>query len=797
MKKLLIIIGLMISCSAFAQLLEEQNFPGIKYQLQRWKASWVTCYDIPEADYQVVMFRKTFELKQKPKQFVVHISADNRYKLYVNGKLASIGPQLSDWRHWRYETVDLAPYLMEGQNTLAAEVVNWGPDRFFGIMSIRTAFMMQGEGDMEQVVNTSASGGWKAMPNKSYSPKHPNWIFNVDITDFYATNPGDSVHLYHYPEKWTEASFNDADWKPTKWLWNISNENEGGFYWLLKPRTTPQVVQHKMRFPKIVRTEGIPFRKDMFDGKTEVVISPQTKATILLDYGTETIGFPELLLSGGKDAQVSIRYSENLFNKDLSRGDRAETGGKFIRGLRDIIIADGRNQFLFSPLWYRAFRYVQIDVEAKSEKLILHDYYNMATASPMPERGKFTCDNPVYMKIDEICRRTAAICTQDNLMSDAYYEQMMYVGDSRVHALVNLYISGQNIWLRNAIEQFDYSRMPDGNITSCYPLKSTFVHPTFTLVWVDMLHDFMMYCNDRQFIAQYVQSVRNSLAWFERNLQPNGLVGKPAGSYFVDWYSEDAFAGVGIYPASANGNSAVVTLHYAATLIRASELFEYLGLKGEAIAYRNQAEKVKQDVITACWDSARQLFAENPDKQFFDERANIMAIAALALDADGQRKLFARCIDDKTISKPAYYFRFNHFVEMRRLGMGEYLDNVLDIWKDLLPLHLTTTPERIARQRSDAHPWSASPSMAFINVVAGITPAEPEYKSVSIEPSLGTLNSVKATYPHYLGDINIDLKKTKDNGIEGMIELPKGLRGVFKFKDKITGLNDGVQKIKF
>ncbi|MDR1525737.1 MAG: glycoside hydrolase family 78 protein [Tannerella sp.] len=799
MKKLLPVIMcacLLTAGEATAQLLPELNYPQLRYGVARWDAKWLTCDSIPEADYAVVMFRRSFTLPEKPASFIVHVSADNRYKLYVNGRLAVMGPQGSDWRHWRYETVDLAPCLQAGENVIAAEVVNWGPDRFFGIMSIRTAFMMQGETQAESLVNTTAHGPWKACLNRAYRPLPVRWIFGIDVVGgFYATNPGDSVTLAAYPQGWTSAPFDDSAWLPARWIWNISNETDGGFFWLMKPRTTPQVVQSAQRFRRVARSEGIPVATGFIQGKQPVVIPPHSKASLLLDYETVTLGFPELTLSGGKDAVVTLRYAENLLNPDLSKGDRNEIAGKHIRGLRDIIVADGRPDFRFSPTWYRAFRFVQIEVETAAETLTLHDYVHHFTAAPQQRRAVFECDNADYEKIDEICRRTAAICTQDNLMSDAYYEQMMYVGDSWVHAMVNLYMTGESIWLRNAIEQFDYSRMPDGNITSCYPLKSTFVHPTFSLVWVAMLYDFMMYCDDPAFIKRYVQSIRSTLYWFENNLQENGLVGKPVGSYFIDWYSDADFAGAGVYPGAAKGNSATVTLHYAATLRLAAELFEHIGLPEDATACRRKAEKVKNGVIAACWDDERQLFAETPDKRFFDERTNIMAIAAQVFTPEEQKKLLARCLDDTTISKPAYYFRRNHFDEMRRLGEGRLLDKVLDVWKDLLPLHLTTTPERVAKQRSECHPWSAGPSVAFVNLAAGIAPVEPGYKSVSIEPALGSLKYIKASYPHYLGDITVDLKKKGTNGIEGAVLLPPGLKGTFTWRGQSIPLNEGEQKI--
>ena len=170
----LFVSGLLPSSRSFAQILPELNYPVARFVPKTWKSFWIKCPGAPEADYAVTLYRRTFDLPAKPEKFIVHVSADNRYKLFVNGKMASMGPQLSEPGHWRYETIDMAPYLKPGKNTLAAEVANWGPDRFFGIMSVRTGFFVQGNSDAEAAVNTDEK--WKAFHNKAYSPLYLNWI---------------------------------------------------------------------------------------------------------------------------------------------------------------------------------------------------------------------------------------------------------------------------------------------------------------------------------------------------------------------------------------------------------------------------------------------------------------------------------------------------------------------------------------------------------------------------------------------------------------------------------------------
>ena len=127
MKKCPRLIGLFLSlffcCSSKAQNISEAVLQ------QQWKAKWITApgtspmnqwiapYDAALKEYGVYKFRKSFELAARPASFIIHVSADNRYKLYVNEQLVSLGPARGDLYFWNFETVDIANYLQEGKNT--------------------------------------------------------------------------------------------------------------------------------------------------------------------------------------------------------------------------------------------------------------------------------------------------------------------------------------------------------------------------------------------------------------------------------------------------------------------------------------------------------------------------------------------------------------------------------------------------------------------------------------------------------------------------------------------------------
>src|SRR5436305_13216075 len=85
-----------------------------------WSARWIAPPDAPPTAYGVYHFRRAFDLATAPTSFVVHVTGDNRYELFVNGARVVSGPARGDLTHWRYETVDLARLPKPGRNVLAA-----------------------------------------------------------------------------------------------------------------------------------------------------------------------------------------------------------------------------------------------------------------------------------------------------------------------------------------------------------------------------------------------------------------------------------------------------------------------------------------------------------------------------------------------------------------------------------------------------------------------------------------------------------------------------------------------------
>jgi len=153
-----------------------------------WEAHWINVPNEPLHDYGVYQFRKTFTLPSKPASFIIHVSADNRYKLFVNGKFVSLGPARGDIFHWNFETVDIAPYLQNGKNAIAAIVWNYGDMRPEAQISYQTGFILQGNSEAEKMINTDKT--WKCRRDNSYAAKEPILTYT-----YYVAGPGETINF--------------------------------------------------------------------------------------------------------------------------------------------------------------------------------------------------------------------------------------------------------------------------------------------------------------------------------------------------------------------------------------------------------------------------------------------------------------------------------------------------------------------------------------------------------------------------------------------------------------------------
>jgi hypothetical protein len=619
------------------------------------------------------------------------------------------------------------------------------------------------------------------------------------VPKYYAASPGEFL----------DGSLYDWDWQAGAAAWSPAVElgtGEPGHYakptpvgtgsgdnrWLLVPDPLPQMESTEIPIGRIVRVAGLKGLSGF-----PATVPAHTTATILIDGGAMTTAYPEISFGRGKGATVRLTYAEALVDARGDKGNRNETANRSIVGLTDRIMPDGGAHRAWSSLWWRAWRYLQVEVTTASEPLDLEALSARYSGYPFRERASIDVGDPAVARIWEVGTRTARMNAHETYMDCAYWEQLQYIGDTRIQALISYVEFGDDRLARQALDAYDQSRISEGLTQSRYPSALEQVIPTFSLLWIGMVHDYWLYRPDHGSLAGWVPHTRGVIDWYARHQRPDGLLGIMPWWNYGDWTKDFDF---GVPPQDADGGSALLSLYYAAALRDAADLEEDQGNAGLADAYRQRAAGIVKAVFNLCWDAPRGLVADTPAHRHFSEQTNSLAVLLDAVPRDAQAAVMRAVLAHRPPGAPvpgpgefspaSIYFRFYVARALDHAGLADLYLGSLGPWRSMLDMGLTTWAETAEPTRSDDHAWSAHPNYDLLTLVAGIRPASPGFRTVLVEPHLAGLTGLNARMPHPEGDIAASYRKA-DGGWQFDISLPPGVTGTLRWEGRTEALASG------
>jgi hypothetical protein len=661
-------------------------------------------------------------------------------------------------------------------------------------ISDQTGFLMQGDSQRESDVDTNASWEVEQEMGQGFLPTS-----GAEMHNYYAASPSETLDGSLYDWGWQTST---APWRNAVTV----GTGEPGRYpkatprgtgsgvnsWFLVPDPLPAMEFTEIGSGKIVRVEGIDSVAAL-----PATIPAHSKVSILTDWGVMTTAYPGLLMGQGKGAQVRVIYSEALVDAKGLKANRNEIAGRHITGLTDRVAPDGGDHRAWTPLWWRAWRYLQLDVETGDQPLVLESLTAHFTGYPFKERGFVEASDPAIARMWTVGTRTARMNAHETYSDCPYWEQLQYIGDTRIQALISYINFGDDRLARQALDAYDESRIADGLSQSRYPSSLEQVIPTFSLLWIGMIHDYWLYRPDDAPIRSWVEHSRSVLAWYEGHQRPDGLLGIMPWWNFGDWTKDFDF---GVPPQDADGGSSVLTLHFLAALRDAADLEESLGNAAIAADYRRRGAAIEASIYQLCWDDSRGILADTPAHAHFSEEANALGVLLDVVPKDRQESVMRAVLDHRTtgpalpspgeFSPASVYFRFYVARALDHAGMADqYLDS-LGPWRSMLDMGLTTWAETAEPTRSDDHAWSAHPNYDLMTLVAGIRPASPGFRTVLVAPHPGSLTELTASLPHPLGTIAAHYRKAAEGWVFD-VSLPAGLTGTFLWDGTSTPLAAG------
>lgn len=753
-----------------------------------WPASWV-CHPEVGPDKPVVLaYRRAFTLSE-PTRFRIHVSADERYELFLDGGRIGRGPEQGDRNNWFFETYEVD--LPAGEHLFVARtwwLGPYGPSPHAQI-TVRPAFLFAAQGVASDLLDTGVAP-WECKRLGGYAFVSPAMAWGTGAKLFVKGEEFSWGFEAGAGDGWQGVS--NVGWRIPGDIWPAASASLTMSYpgiWLLRPATVPPMFQRAVTTGIVREGDDAAGWNDLLRGRAPVSIPPNATRRVLVDLENYYCAYPEVVLSGGKGATVRMFWAESLF-EDVGKnikGNRNEVHGKQFVGVGDTFESDGGVRRRFGTLWWELGRYIEIVVTTRSEPLTIESLQLLETRYPVEWQGKFTCSDRRMEEIIPICLRTLEVCSHETFTDGPYYEQLQYSDDTRLSVLVNYVMSRDDRLIRKAIRMFDESRLPSGLTRAQYPSRWLQIIPPHTLWWVGMVYDFALWRDDVEFVRDRMGGVRAVLDAFRRWVNADGLLEAPEGWNFIDWVAGwDA----GIPPDGGHGVSSVLNWLFVYILRLCAKLENLVGEPELAERNTKLADNISAATISAFWDEGRNLFADDLKKQHFSEHAQCLAVLAGAVDVEKGRAM----LQQPGLVRSTIYFTHYLFEAYGQLGLDQLLFDRMGLWFELKQRGFKTTPERPWPDRSDCHSWSTHPVYHQLATILGVRPSSMGFKTVRIAPQPGPLTSASGKVVHPQGFVEADFRII-DGKLTGSVVLPEGITGTLCWEKTETPLRSGRNEI--
>ena len=684
-----------------------------------WKAKWIWDKENLTEKNVWMCFNKKINLDKIPDVLTADISADSKYWLYINGETVVFegsikrGPQKNSGY---YDSIDIAPYLKKGENSICALVWFWDNETSYSYNSSgQGGFLFEAENSDITIISDKS---WKVKRNPVYidSALYPP---NYRLPEY---------SIYFDARKdvgdWTNVSFDTSLWE------NATEYASGGegAYGKLYPR-------------------GIPFLKDYglkdYENSKEYENYTVTKLlgeeiTVDIPYNAQITPYLKIVAPKGKKIRIT---TENTLIGAVST---------------TYITKDGEQEF--EALGWFNGEHITYKIP-KGVKIVSLKYRETGYDSSFC--GDFKCDDEFLNSLWQKSLRTLYVTMRDNFMDCPDRERAQWWGDVTSEMIMTMYSMDSNSYLlyQKGVEAM-LSHVDDTKVLqTVVPISGDYFElPVQQLAGIVGFKTYYNYTGDKAFLEKVYNASLDYLKLWE--IGKNNLVIHRGGSWdWADWGSKADMTAI---------ENAWVYYALSAT----EEMAELLE-KDEDIAFINERKNIISKGFKSLWTENG---FKSDDVKEPDDRANALAVLS-GLAEKEQYTTIKNVLTTTKNSSP--YMEYYVLEALCRMGEHEVArDRIKERYDDMVCEDYSTLWEFWDSWRGTKnHAWSGGPLVIMSKYFAGIAPVEPGYEKVKIDPQYTLSDSMSCTVPSVKGLITIDYEKVDADYIINLT-LPQDINAV-------------------
>ncbi|GEM_PF-4916646 len=732
-------------------------------RLAKWV--WLPGEEKPANAY--VQFRKAFDIKKIPGSARVHVSADCRYLLFINGTVIGRGPIVTHPAYKQVDVYEVGCYLREGENVVGALVLQ-RHNKTSRLYPVRGGFILQCN-SKQLVFGTDES--WKARWAEEYKPDTPYMTHQYGQQEW--------VDGRKVPLGWESTGYDDSEWvnavviKGAQKFWPAEFE----------VRTVPHMLR-KIVYPvKVVAYFGLssgsikrrnPGGEDYEPAKEimvaypmssirawdiENIVHPENGSAILeetigdgvgivVDLGEEMLGYPFIEIECSAGATVNIGHGEILSRNRIQTVLMPESGAEQ-RYADRYITREGRQRFEVYDT--KGCRYLEIHFNKlkdsrKKARVIIHKVGLVKSEPPFEMVSNFTCSDELLNRVWDICRRTAMVKCQDWHICDAQREQNQW--PEFFQDMVYWQCFGRVEMVRQMIHTFCRLQLPSGFILSNFPpvvdkdinnITEKDLYIFSTLFFPLIICFDWLYGGEDERQPFWLECCRRIFTGLFKYIGPAGTLANLPGNQWLEWSGMDVRG----YGRGAE-NSWEITAWNGIMILgleKMAEMAEAYGKADWADCWREHAAAIRKAATDRFWEEERQAYIDGiydgRKSSVVSQSTNAVAVLARMGDEERLRRAIAAAENLQLCDVPSAINMMALYHEaLQSLCLdAPVLDRIRDVWGYMLEHGATTTweaREALERNMGLCFGFGSHPLNYITRTVLGVTPLSPGYGRFSV-----------------------------------------------------------------
>lgn len=575
-----------------------------------------------------VLFRRKFTLNEAPSDAKIFISADDYYKLYINGKFVTQGPTPSYHLRYNYNTVDVTGFLTEGDNVIAVHTLYQG---------LVNRVWQSGDNRHGLICDVIADGECVLASDGSFLTAYHTAYTEMGTCGY------DTQFLERYDSRAAECTFYECDFDDSRWETALPRLYDD---YALRSQKTKMIVFEKIA-PSEVRRE---------------------KNHIFIDFGAMYVGYIEARAKGHAGDVITVKCAQELTpDGALRHAIRANCNYS-----EEWVLTEGESTLDWFD--YKSFRYASIELPEGAEltdiSLSARHYPFTLSATLNPSLD----GDEDIKKIWELCLHSQKYGVQEVIQDCMEREKGFYLGDGCYTALTHMLLSGDDSMVRCLIDDAFATDFITDTLVTCMDCSFMQEIGEFPLILVFLVLWHYRLTGDMEYLAENYKKTVKLLDAYKREYEHEGLLRELDKWCVVEWpanfrdgYDVDLTEGQVCHDAHA-----VINAYYIEAIRCANTMAKALALP----EYRDLCE-LHNTFIRTFYDSERGVFKDGEHTAHSSIVTNAFAYGFGLFPDEESRARFEKEIAHRGISTLSLFSTFPTMVGFIKYGRRDLIRQAL------------------------------------------------------------------------------------------------------------------------